>query len=367
MKNFLVFIYGIAFIGFLLGCQTDNKTEQKAVEKIDKAQNIILLIGDGMGVTQLYAGMTVSPGELNIEQFKCIGFSKTNSASDYITDSGAGNTALATGKKTYNGAIGVNADSLPVKSILEIAEDNGYATGLISTSSITHATPASFIAHRASRHNYDGIALDFLDTDIDVFIGGGLEHFEQNDSLPNMLEVLEQRDYNVLFDMQEIEKLSSGKVAGLTAPVHNPKYTEGRGDYLPDATRKAIDLLSQNDKGFFLMVEGSQIDWGGHNNDQDYVVSELIDFDNAVGVALDYAKKHKNTLVIVTADHECGGMSINGGSLREHKVEAAFTTNHHTPVMVPVFAYGPAAGLFAGIYENTAVFDKMMEAYGFGK
>ena len=138
-----------------------------------KPKNIILLIGDGMGVAQVFAGMSANGGELHIQNMKHIGFSKTQSSSAYVTDSGAGGTAIATGNKTYNGAIGVNPDTVPVHSILEIAEANGKATGLISTSAITHATPASFIAHQPSRYMMEEIAADFLKTDIDLFIGGG--------------------------------------------------------------------------------------------------------------------------------------------------------------------------------------------------
>ncbi len=365
MRSIHNYCYVLILLFFFIGCKNETTVRQKEDASPGKAKNVILLIGDGMGVTQVYAAMTVAADKLNIEKFKHIGFAKTYSANNYTTDSGASGTAIATGVKTNNGSIGVSPDSVPVKSVLKIAEENGYATGLVSTSAITHATPAAFIANRVSRNNYHGIALDFLNTDIDVFIGGGLDHFQKNDSVGNMLKLLEEKDYNVLFDIEDIKKLESGKLAGLTAPVHNPRYSEGRGDYLPDATRQAIKLLSDNEKGFFLMIEGSQIDWGGHGNDQDYVVEEMIDFDNAVGVALDFAKKNENTLVIVTSDHECGGMAINKGSFENREIEAAYTTGGHTGVMVPVFAYGPGASLFNGIYENTAIFDKMLQAYGF--
>ncbi len=361
-----LFYFLLLFV-LVSGCKNDPCNTRKEDASPGDAKNVILLIGDGMGVTQVYAAMTVAADNLNIEKFKHIGFAKTYSANNYTTDSGASGTAIATGVKTNNGYIGVSPDSVPVKSVLKIAEENGYATGLVSTSAITHATPAAFIANRVSRNNYHGIARDFLKTDIDVFIGGGLDHFQKNDSVGNMLKLLKEKDYNVLFDMEEIKKLESGKLAGLTAPVHNPRFSEGRGDYLPDATEQAIKLLSNNEKGFFLMVEGSQIDWGGHGNDQDYVVEEMIDFDNAIGEALDFAVKDGNTLVIVTADHECGGMALNKGNIEKHEIEAAFTTGGHTGVMVPVFAYGPGASLFNGIYENTAIINKILKAYGIEK
>ncbi len=334
-------------------------------ESEKKPLNIILMIGDGMGVSQVYSAYVVNKGVLNLLQFKSIGFSITRSADDFITDSGAGGTALATGHKTYNGAIGINADSVPVKSILEYAESHNLSTGLISTSAITHATPASFFAHNVDRHDHEGIAADFLKTDIDVIIGGGRNNFAKREDGRNLLNELKTKDYQVLFSLDSIARINSGKLAGFTAPEHNPSMDDGREDMLPVAVQTALNILDNNEKGFFLMVEGSQIDWGGHANNTRYVTGEMVDFDKAIGVALEFARNHKNTLIIVTADHETGGMSINGGNMEKGKVEARFTTTGHSGIMVPVFAYGPGAELFQGIQENTDIFKKMMKVFGF--
>ena len=347
-------------------CTTYSRPEQN--EK--QARNIVLMIGDGMGVSQIYAAMTTNRGMLNIEKCRDIGFIKTYSASDYITDSGASGTAMATGEKTYNEAIGVNTDTLPLQTILEIAEEHGLATGLVSTSAITHATPAAFIAHRESRHNYEDIAEDFLKTEIDVFIGGGRDNFMKRSDNVDLTTELKEKGYKVLFEMDDIKKVTSGKLAGLTADMHNPHYCDStgnilRGDMLPDATATALNILSNNENGFFLMVEGSQIDWGGHQNNTHYIINETLDFDRAVGKALDFAKKDGTTLVIITADHETGGMGINNGNKEEGIVDAGYTSKGHTGVMVPVFAYGPGSENFRGIYENTEIFDKMLSAFGF--
>lgn len=336
-------------------------TSAIAQGKHGKPRNIILMIGDGMGTAQVYSGYTLNKGQLTVFGFPVTGFIKTYSASDYITDSGAGGTALATGHKTYNGAIGVDNDTVPVKSILEYAEDKGMATGLVSTSSITHATPASFIAHQRWRDNYEGIALDFLDTDIDVFIGGGIRHFTKRADKANLVSRLRQNGYLVSFSMDTIRNVTSGKLAGLTAIEHNAPVMKGRGDMLPASTRTAINILSKNRKGFFLMVEGSMIDWGGHANSTEYVSTEVVDFDQAIAAALAYARIDGHTLIIVTADHETGGMSITGGNDVEGKLEAKFNTTDHTGVMVPVFAYGPGAELFQGVQDNTDIFRKMMQ------
>ena len=354
-----------AFILVISSCSIDKTNKSDKLED-NEIKNVILLIGDGMGVSQVYSAMTVSLDTLNIERFKYIGFSKTYSIDNYITDSGAGGTALSTGKKTKNGYIAVDSSKKTLKTILEYAEDNNYATGLVATSSIVHATPASFISHYYKRHDFERLALDFLNTDIDIFIGGGRKSFAQRSDSLNLIDSLIKRNYDVFNNLDSMVA-NSNNIAVFTAENHNPKYSEGRGDMLPDATEKAINFLKNRKNGFFLMVEGSQIDWGGHDNDVDYIVSEMIDFDKAIGKALDFAKKDKHTLVIITADHECGGLSLNGGDIKKGIVEGAFTSDYHTAVMVPVFAYGPGAKEFIGIYENTAVFDKMMKAFKFEK
>lgn len=328
-----------------------------------KPKNIILLIGDGMGVAQVYAGITANGGKLNLMQMPHTGFNITTSSNNYITDSGAGGTAIASGTKTYNGAIGVNADTVPVKSILEIAESNGLKTGLVSTSSITHATPASFIAHQKDRGYYENIAADFLDTDIDLFIGGGRIHFEKRKDGRNLSHELRTKGYQVEEKLKKIKDVSKPFVV-FTSIGHNEKYSE-RGDILPKSVDLALESLSLSDKGFFLMVEGSQIDWGGHQNDTEFVVNEVLDFDRAIGQALAFAAKDKNTLVIVTADHETGGMLLKGGDYNKKMVKADFGSSGHTGVMVPVFAYGPGAEIFSGIYHNIEIFNKMISLYDF--
>lgn len=340
---------------------------QKAPVFLDtkKPKNIILLIGDGMGLTQVQAATTVNGNTLNLERCENTGMSKTSSSDRYITDSAASGTAMACGVKTYNGAIGVNANGNVVKSILEYAEENGLSTGLVATSTITHATPASFIAHDTSRNNYEAIAKDFLDTDIDVFIGGGLNHFNVRKDGEQLVNSFQNNGYQVALNLEELNAISTGKIAALLDSTSMPRIIDGRGDMLTVSTLKAIDILSQNEKGFFLMVEGSQIDWGGHANNIEYVVSELIDFDKSIGAALDYAELDGNTLVIVTADHETGGLTILGEDILGDSLATNFSTTHHTSVMVPVYASGPQSETFRGVYENNTIFDKMLKAFNF--
>lgn len=336
--------------------------------KHKKVKNVILMIGDGMGTSHIYAGVVANRGHLYLDNFPVAGFSETFSSDNLITDSAAGGTALATGHKTNNGMISVTPDGKKVKTILESAEEAGKATGLVVTCKITHATPAVFIAHQPSRNMYEAIAADFLNTDIDVFIGGGLDNFLHRQDGRNLVQELKDKGYQVVTSPDSLLLVNRDrKLAGLVDEGHLPPYALGRGDYLEKATALAIDMLSRDKDGFFLMVEGSQIDWGGHDNHTPYTVSEMLDFDRAIGKALEFAARDGHTLVIVTADHETGGMSINGGDRNTGAVAARYTSGNHTAVMVPVFAWGPQAVLFGGIQDNTDVYKKMMKALALPK
>jgi alkaline phosphatase len=333
-------------------------------------KNIILMIGDGMGLTQISAGLYANGNKLNLEQFKYIGLHKSYASNDLVTDSAAGATALSCGIKTYNGAIGVNDAVMPVQTILEEADLAGFSTGLVATSSITHATPGSFFAHQKDRSMMEEIAADLLKVDVDFFVGGGLKHFTRRKDERDLVQELAGKGYVISnFIEQEIGDMAidpDKKFGYFTADGEPLPFSQGR-NYLVKATQAAVDYLSspaRSGHGFFLMVEGSQIDWGGHANKVDYLVSELIEFDQAIGTVLDFARKNGETLVIVTADHETGGFAINPGSTMD-SIVPAFTTDQHTAALVPVFAWGPGQELFSGIYENTSIYNKMRRALGF--
>ncbi len=333
-----------------------------------KPKNVILMVGDGMGISQITAGIYSSSQKLNLESFPIVGLHKSHASNDLITDSAAGATAFACGVKTYNGAIGVGPDSVAVETILEKAEKKGMATGLVATSTIVHATPASFIAHQPSRKMYEEIAADFLKTDIDFFIGGGKKFFDRRESDErNLYEELEKKGYYITDyfneDLKDVKIPMKKKFGYLTSDKDPLPVAQGR-TYLKTASNMAINYLNRKStEGFFLMIEGSQIDWGGHANDANYIITEMLDFDRTIGQVLKFAQKDGETLVIVTADHETGGFSINKGSNRDSLV-TAFTTDYHTADLIPVFAYGPGASNFSGIYQNTAIFDKMKRAMG---
>jgi len=354
-----VFFAGLILV-FTVSCHTgaNGRKENK------KVKNIVLFIGDGMGLSHISAAMKAADDTLEIEKLTHTGFSKTSSSNRYITDSGAAATAISTGKKTYNNAIGVDQDTVECKTILEYAEENGLATGLISTSGITHATPASFIAHQRFRSQYEDIAKDFLATDIDVVIGGARNNFNKRADSIDLLNELKSNGYQVYNNISDIKENDSGKLYCLTHEEHPPSILNGRGNMLADASNIALTILKNNEEGFFLLIEGSQIDWEAHGNNTEGIIEEILDFDRVIGMMLDYARSDGNTLVIVTADHETGGMTINGTDINGQPI-SKYTTTGHTPVMVPVFAFGPGSDEFSGVYENTAIFDKMMKLYGF--
>lgn len=362
MKTFSIF-YLVLLIFPVAGITQGGK--KKLTHQQSRPKNIILLIGDGMGTAQIFAGLTANKGWLNLEQCSFVGFHKNQSADNYITDSGAGATAFSTGKKAKNGAIGVDALDKPFPTILELAAKHHLATGLVVSCSITHATPAAFIAHQPSRTMTEAIANDFLKTPIDVFIGGGKKYFNQRKDGKNLCDSLLKKGYAVTNTLSEVVKINSGKLAGFIDTAEPPRVTAGRGDQLLKSLQTALKILQKNKKGFFLMLEGSQIDWGGHANDSAYVIDEMIDFDKAIGEAIAFAKKDKNTLIIITADHETGGLALTGGDMKKGLVQMKFITKEHTAVMIPVFTYGPMASTFSGIYENTDLFKKMKNAFNF--
>ena len=339
---------------------TSHSYSQKA------PKNVIFLIGDGMGISQIYSAMVANGNKLAIEQFPYSGFSKTYSFSNFTTDSGAGGTALACGVKTKNGMIGMNPDSISVNSILFNANKNGLSTGIVVACAVTHATPASYVAHQVNRDMYDEIAADYLKSNIDVFIGGGRKYFEKRIDGRNLTDELKGKNYQIAYTLEDIKATKSGKLAGLLYEDHNPPMPE-RGTMLPDASVAAMDILDENPKGFFLVIEGSQIDWACHDNNVDKVINEMLDFDQTIGKVLEFAKRVGNTLVIVTADHETGGMSIVDGKFGQSEMKASFATKGHSGVPVPVFAFGPGAEHFSGFMENTSFKAKLEKLLKFKK
>lgn len=321
-----------------------------------KPQNIIFLIGDGMGVN--YVAASFFDDENNpYKEFKSIGLSNTESADKLITDSGAGATVLATGFRTINRYISVDSAGNPLKTILEVAKEKGKSVGVISTSSVTHATPAAFYAHIDDRGRESDIAFQLSQTDVDLIIGGGTQFFlpdvlggSRKDDI-NVIDLMQSMGWNVFNKFDSISISKSNKVLCLLEK-NGLKHASDRNYTLGHLTNAALKNLSKNENGFVLMIEGSQIDWAGHDNLQDYLLSEMKDFNSSISAALDFAKRDGNTLVVVTADHETGAMAILGGDPDGKNLKLAFGSKGHTAGFVPVFSSGPSEELFRGVLEN---------------
>jgi alkaline phosphatase len=329
-------------------------------------RNIILMVGDGLALSQVTASMYWTGGHTSAYR-RCttVGFHKSHAHDDLVTDSAAGATAFSCGVKTNNSAIGMRSDMVPCETILESLCGKGRATGIVVTSSATHATPAAFIAHREIRAHTEGIALDYLSTPIDCFVGGGAEAFSTKGQWGHLRDSLLRKGYFVEdgLSFRRLPLDGSAPFFLFTAPEEPAKASEGRS-YLPSAVEKVLPFLQKrSNQGFFLLVEGSQIDWALHANNEAWLRAELRDFDKAMHKALDFAAADGQTLVIITGDHECGGLAMVESHNRK-ALHAAFNSRQHTAALVPVFAFGPGAKGFQGIYDNTDLYWKMWEALG---
>ncbi len=330
----------------------------------EKPVNIILVIGDGMGLAHISLTEYLHKPPSPLARMKVIGLQKTHSISSLETDSGAAATAISCGVKTFNAAIGVDADSTPVRTIMEMAIEKGMKTGFVVTSSVVHATPAAFYAHVNSRGSYEEIAKQLTFSGIDVFVGGGEKYFyNRNIDERNLMEALKTENYEVIrhIDAQGRFKISkvpeAKKIACFTAFEDPTRATNGR-EYLTNMVIEAKEALEKRaDKGYFLMVEGSQIDWAAHANDQEWLALEMQDTYDMLEALMDNITPAENTLLIVTADHECAYISIQG----KRAPRIVFGSKVHSSQMVPVFATGPGAEEFLGIYDNTEIFDKIKE------
>ena len=320
-----------------------------------RVKNVILLIGDGTGLAQLYAGYTANKGSLNIFNMRHTGLSKTSSYDSYITDSAPGSTAFSSGEKTNNRSVGVDRTGKAMVLLPDILDKQKIKTGIITSGDITDATPADFYAHQTERSRSEAILNDLLQSPVSLLMGSPAAKTSPatDQKLAAQFTVVAAVD-SVTNDAGKKWLVIENK-AGLS-------MLQGRGDWAQKAFAKAIALLSQSKNGFFLVLEGAQVDYGGHANKLPYVATEVMDFDQVVGKAMAFADSNGETLVIVTADHETGGLTLLDGDYTKGAVSGQFSTDDHTATPVPVFAYGPGAQLFSGVYENTGVFNKILAA-----
>lgn len=405
--NFLITltIVGLILVGSMASAvagkaqhDDDEKYNMAASQQNKKIKNVIVMVPDGCSQDIQTLARWYSGEDLQLDSM-VTGMVKTYMSDSVITDSASAATAFATGYKTSNGylSVGPNHDTLlstidrdtvaeeyvPLATVLEGAKLEGKATGLVATSEIPHATPAAYASHVDSRKSYDDIIEQMVYGDVDVVLAGGESFlFEARKDNENLIDVLEERGYQFVVTEEEMDELRSGKAWGMFAPAAMAPENQRDGTTEPaiaDMTAKAIELLSQDRDGFFLMVEGSQVDWAGHANDPVYMVTDFLAFDEAVEVAVDFAKKDGHTLVIVFPDHNTGGMTIGnyGTSYTDLTVEElvdplkngetdneiGWTTGGHTGGDVPLWAYGP--GKPTGLLDNTELAECVADAFGF--
>ena len=349
----------------MLGIMSSCGNKEEEPQEPSKALNVIYFIGDGTALPQIYAGMLATREDMVFPKFPYIGVVDTHSSSNDITDSAAGGTALASDHKTKNGMVGMNPDTIPVKTMLEVFAEQGKETGIVVTSYVTHATPACFYAKVPKRSMYEDIAVQMAENPyLNVVIGGGMKHFNQRKDSINLVERMENelgwKVYDTLADID----VTCKKYAVMANKNHMPHAAE-RGDFLPRAVKTALKTLDGAENGFFLMVEGSQIDFACHANDSTWMVDELKDFNYAIQVALNYAEEHGNTLVVVTADHETGGLTLPDPQGKYTNVTFNYSTKSHTCLPVMVFAYGPGAEQFTGWMQNRDLKAKILNACGY--
>ena len=362
---------------------------QKAIIPIkNKPKNIILLISDGMSLTQVSAYRLLKGGpneRIAVDKFPVSGIVLTHSENAIVTDSASSATAFSTGRKTNNGALGLDEDNKILENFTEIIDRYGYVSSLISTSEITHATPAAYASHVDLRWKTDEISLQMMESNVMTILGGGRHFFlpedlggKRSDGL-NLLEQMESSRM-VMTEKKELDSFDHsdlGKVVGLFADEalrdkekpENHVFEPSSSEMLNFAINRSEKFNENGCKGFFIMLEGSQVDWAGHANDLNYLKREMQDFDEAVELALDYATQNPDTLVIATADHETGGLLIESSSPTDYtapEVKFSFNTGigygSHTGVPVPVYAYGPGSENFTGTLDNTDIFYAMLEA-----
>ena len=352
-------LFRILILGLLLW--SVPASAQRTAPKPEKVHNVILMIGDGMGLGQVAAYMIENQyGPTAFDRAHYTAVCKTYSANNRVTDSGAAATAMATGHKTKNSRIGVTPDGAPAQSITELAKAKGLATGIVVTSHLADATPAGFMAHTPDRHNTSEIAAAYETSGIDVAAGGGRRFFEKQEDGQDVLAALQAKGYAYASTPEEFYATDRTPVIGLFADKYMESAAKRGEDYLERATEHTLSLLARNRKGFFAMIEGSQIDGAGHGNNTKKLLGEMRDFDRAVNKAFDFADKNPGTLVIVTADHETGGLTVVSNdrdfTAAESGIEYKYSTTSHSGTPVILYAYGAGAYNFSGVIENTEVF-----------
>lgn len=323
-----------------------------------RIRNVIFLIGDGMGLSQITAAAYANCG-LTLMNFNYIGLQRNNALGAFTTDSAAGGSALATGERHANRHISMTEQGEAVPSLSDWFRGKGLPVGVVTLGNAVDATPTAFYGHSVERDNADELTRCLLDTPVDLLCGSGIRQFtERGDGIDLIGEL--SKNYRFVRSIDEINA-AEGRVVCIDERMDEAAEESNLG-LLAEATRAAIDKLQERgDKGFFLMVEGAKIDYAGHSRCLPGSVIEMLGFDLAVAEALKFADENGQTLVVVTADHETGGLVLLDGDEQSGRIMGVYTTDDHTPAMLPVFAYGPGADRFCGTYLNTEIARRIRE------
>ena len=367
-------IIAVAAIALAAGCKqeeekvlqyyaTSNPYEIVSVQEPAQdaeIRNIIFMIGDGMGLEQVSCAWVVNHGKLNLDNMPVVGLSRTYCTNELITDSGAGGTALAAGQKTGYSHVGTAADSTDLSSILVKAKELGKSTGVSVTCHFADATPCDFCCHNEYRYNQEDLIADYVECGVDYLSGGGLDWFTVNRTDGrDITKEMAAAGYNVA--LTEDELLAAPlPVIGILSPDNLPIAVE-RGDLFRRNVARGLELLSKNEKGFVMMIEGSCIDDWLHGNDIEKAMEELLDFDRTLGDVLQWAEKDGHTLVVVTADHATGCLTLQDGNLEEGEIGVYFASESHNGIAVPFYAWGPGSRAFTGIHENAEYGQMVMD------
>ena len=325
-----------------------------------KPLNIILMIGDGTGLAQIASGYFANNNQLTVMNLKHLGLVTTRSATDFTTDSAASGTAYACGIKTFNYAIGVDLAKNPAPNIPEIVAKKGIVSGVVSTDALDGATPASFFAHQPNRGMANEIWADLPGSELIFFAAGDKERFE---SRPDSTQKAVKEVFTVVDNLNDPAYAKVARLGYLPTKVEAGYIVDGRTDFLPKSARYAMDFLkdhSNRKKGFFLMVEGARIDKACHANQFESMVKEMLDFDKAIAEAIKFADEDGNTLVIISADHETGGLAVAEGNPARGEASGNYVYTWHSAIPVPLFAYGPHAQDFMGVQGNEEVGQKII-------
>ena len=355
-KN-LFTLFSFALILSILGsCSKNTNYNQVEVKPIKDDLSVIFLLGDGMGFAQLTAAWHQNQF-LHMQNFPYTGFVLTHSTNKFVTESGAANTAMMGGYKTKYGFLGVDIYENPQESIYEYLKKKNYKTGIITTAHLTDASLAALYTHRTNRYEFEDIALDYYHQQADFAVAGGQDHFDKREDQQNLLSNMQNQGVEIFHSLEDIQNIGKTPALGMLYAGRPPYLLDGRSDYLYQASEKALQLF--DNEAFFLFIEGAHIDLGGHSNSIEHQITEIIEFDNVVGMALDYAKRRDNVLVIVVSDHESGGLTLLQGEGMEYIPN--YPRDEHSGVMVPIFSYGPGAERFTGIQNNSDVYHHLKD------